>query len=81
VAESVKRKPLNVFLKIEDFVNADDDLATSGVPTDDGIIDALLQKKDSDEYTEETVPVKVLAIYSEAQDAAQTLMNCSENSG
>jgi hypothetical protein len=33
---------------IEDFVNADDDLATSGVPTDDDIINAVFQKEDSD---------------------------------
>jgi hypothetical protein len=47
---------------IEDFVNADDDLATSGVPTDD-IIDAVLLKEDSDEYIEETVPAKPLVTY------------------
>jgi hypothetical protein len=37
-------------------------LATSGVPTDDEIIDAVLQKEDNDqdseEYVEETVPAK-----------------------
>jgi hypothetical protein len=67
-------------LDIEDFVNADDDLATSGAPTDDDITDAVLQKEDSDEYTEETVPAKLLVTYSQAQDAVQTLMNFFENS-
>jgi hypothetical protein len=47
---------------IEDFANADDDLAASGVPTDVDIIDAVLQKEDSnqddDEYIEETGPAK-----------------------
>jgi hypothetical protein len=52
---------------IEDFVNADDDLATSGVPTDDDLTDSVLQKEnsdqDSDEYIEETVPEKPLVTY------------------
>jgi hypothetical protein len=69
---------------IEDFVNADDDLATSEVPTDDDIIDAVLQKEDSDqdsdEYIEETVPAKQLVTYSEAQDAVQMLMNFFKSS-
>jgi hypothetical protein len=47
---------------IKDFVNADDDLVTSGEPTDDDIIEAVLQKEDNDqdseEYVEETVPTK-----------------------
>jgi hypothetical protein len=60
---------------IEDFINTDVNLATSGVPTDDDIIDAVLQKEDSDEYSEETVPAKPLVTYSKAQDAVQMLMN------
>jgi hypothetical protein len=43
-------------------------LATSGVPTDDNIIDTALQKEDSDKvndkYTEEMVPAKLLVTYS-----------------
>jgi hypothetical protein len=54
-------------------------LATSGVPTDDNIIDAVLQKEDSDEYIEETVPAKPLVTYSQDQDAVQTLINFSEH--
>jgi hypothetical protein len=42
--------------------------------------DAVLQKKDGDEYIEETVPVKLLVTYSQALDALQTLMNFFENS-
>jgi hypothetical protein len=38
---------------IEDFVFADDDLATSAVPTGDDIIDAILQKEDSDQDGDE----------------------------
>jgi hypothetical protein len=54
-------------------------LATSGVPTDDDIIDTVLQKEDSnqdsDEYIEETVSAKPLVTYLQAQDAVQKLMN------
>jgi hypothetical protein len=57
------------------LVNADDYLATSGAPTDDNIIDAILQKEDSDQdsdkYIEETVPAKPLVTYSQTQDAVQ----------
>jgi hypothetical protein len=38
---------------IEDFVNADDDLATSAVPTGDDIIGAVLQKEDNDQDGDE----------------------------
>lgn len=38
---------------IDNFNKADDDLATSGVPTDDGVIDAVLQKEDSDKNSDE----------------------------
>jgi hypothetical protein len=58
-------------------------LATSGIPTDDDIIDAVLQEEDSDQnsdgYIEETVPTKLLVTYSQTQDAVQTIMNFFEN--
>jgi hypothetical protein len=51
-------------------------LATSGVPTDDDTIDAVLQKEGSDQVSgEETVPAKPLVTYSQAQDAVQTNIN------
>jgi hypothetical protein len=44
----------------------------------------VLQKgdndQDSDEYHEETLPIKPLVNYSQAQDAVQTLINFSEDS-
>jgi hypothetical protein len=50
-SEWLKQSEIKTFehvLDIEDFVNADDDLATSAEPTDNDIIDAVLQKEDSD---------------------------------
>jgi hypothetical protein len=59
-------------------------LAISGVSTDDNITDAVLQKGDreqgGDKYTEETVPMKPLVTYSQAQVAVQELTNFSEDS-
>jgi hypothetical protein len=58
-------------------------LPTSGVPTADDIISAVLQTEgsdqDIDEHTAETVPTKLLVTYSQAQDAVQILLNFSEN--
>lgn len=60
---------------IEDFVNADDELATCGVPTEDDIVKAILRKEDidqdTDEYIDEAVPWKPSVTCSEAQDACR----------
>jgi hypothetical protein len=48
---------------IKDVVKADDNLETSRVTTDDNIIDVVLQKEDSDECTEGTVPAKLQLIH------------------
>jgi hypothetical protein len=50
-----KIKTSEVIPDIEGCVKADDNLATSEVPTVDEIINAMLQKEESDEYIEEKV--------------------------
>jgi hypothetical protein len=86
-SEWLKQSEIKTFEHVadtDDFVNAGDDLATTGVPTDNYIIDAVLQKEGSDQdsngYIEESVPTKPLVTYSQAQDAVQTIMNSFENS-
>jgi hypothetical protein len=52
---------------VEDFINTDDDLATSGVPTCDDIIDKVLQKEgskqDSYDYIKETTHETISGLF------------------
>lgn len=54
---------------IDEFVHIDDDLTTSGIPTEEDIIDAVLNKEDSDEDDEEVVHTKPIVSYTQEQDA------------
>jgi hypothetical protein len=68
----------------DNFIHADDDLMTSGVPTESGIIETLLYKEDSDEdnveFVEDTISTKSVLTYSQAEDAVETLIEFFENS-
>jgi hypothetical protein len=59
------------------FIHADDDLMTSGIPAESDIIDTILNKEDSDENNVElikdTISTKSVPTYSQAQDAVETL--------
>jgi hypothetical protein len=50
---------------IDNFIHADDDLMTSGIPTESDIIETILNKEDSDEdnveFIEDTVSTKICA--------------------
>jgi hypothetical protein len=69
---------------IDNFIHADDDLMTSGIPTESDIIDTILNKEDSDEdnfeFVEDTISAKSVPTYSQAQDAVETLIEFLENS-
>jgi hypothetical protein len=69
---------------IDNFIHADDDLITSGIPTESGIIETILNKEDSDEdnveFVEDTISSKSVPTYSQAQDVVETLIEFVENS-
>jgi hypothetical protein len=48
--------------EIDNFTHADDDLMTSGIPTETDIIETILNKEDSDEdnveFVEDTISTK-----------------------
>jgi hypothetical protein len=52
---------------------------TSGIPTESDIIETILNKEDSDEdnveFIEDTVSIKSVPTYSQAQDAVETLID------
>jgi hypothetical protein len=58
---------------IDNFIHADDDLMTFGIPTE-----SILSKEDSDEdnveFVEDTVSTKSVPNYSQAQNAVETLI-------
>jgi hypothetical protein len=60
----------------DNFIHADDDLMTSGIPTESDIIDTILNKEDSDEdnveFVEDTISTKSVPTYSQAQGAGET---------
>jgi hypothetical protein len=64
---------------IENFIHADYDLMTSGIPTESDIIETILNKEDSDEdnveFVEDTISTKSVPTYSQAQDALETLID------
>jgi hypothetical protein len=68
----------------DNFIHADDDLMTSGIPTDSDIIETILNKEDSDEdnveFVEDTISTKSVPTYSQVQDAVETLIEFFENS-
>jgi hypothetical protein len=68
----------------DNFIHADDDLVTSGIPTENDIIETILNKKDCEEnnveFLEDTISTKSLPTYSQAQDAVETLIEFIENS-
>jgi hypothetical protein len=68
----------------DNFNHADDDLMTSGIPTESDIIETILNKEDSDEdnveFVEDTIPTKSEPTYSQAQDAVESLIEFFENS-
>jgi hypothetical protein len=61
---------------IDNFIHADDDLMTFGIPTESDIIETILNKEDSDEdnveFVEDTISTKSVPNYSQAQDAVET---------
>jgi hypothetical protein len=60
------------------FIHADDDLMTTGIPTENDIIETILNKEDSDEdnveFVEDIISTKSVPTYSQAQDAVETLI-------
>lgn len=65
---------------IEGFVKPNDDLAASRLPTDEHIIDSVLQKEDSGQDSDERIQCrnsapKLSGICSQAQGTVQTLKN------
>jgi hypothetical protein len=68
----------------DNFIHADDDLMTSGIPIESDIIETILNKEDSDEdnveFVEDTISTKSVPTYSQAQDAVETLIEFFENS-
>jgi hypothetical protein len=69
---------------IDNFIHADDDLMTSGIPTESDIIETILNKEDSDEdnveFVEDTISTKSVPTYSQAQDTMETLIRFFVNS-
>jgi hypothetical protein len=63
----------------DNLIHADDDLITSGIPTESDIIETTLSKEDSDEdnveFIEDTISTKSVPTYSQAQDAVGTLID------
>jgi hypothetical protein len=87
LSEWLKRNGITKFDHLSDtdnFIHADDDLMTSGIPTDSDIIETILNKEDSDEdsveFVEDTIFTKSIPTYSQAQDAVETLIEFFENS-
>jgi hypothetical protein len=68
----------------DNFVHADGDLMTYGIPTESDIIETILNKEDSDEenaeFVEDTISTKSMPTYSQARDAVETLLGFFENS-
>jgi hypothetical protein len=63
----------------DNSIHADDDLVTSGLPTECDIIETTLNKEDSDEdkveFVEDTISTKSVPTYSQDQDAVETLID------
>jgi hypothetical protein len=81
LSEWLKQKGITKFDHLTDtdnFIHADDDLMTSGIPTESDIIETILNKEDSDEdnveFVEDTICTKSVPTYSQAQDAVETLI-------
>jgi hypothetical protein len=79
--------PLSQWLKQNgnfNFIHADDDLMTSGIPTESDIIETILSKEDGDEdnveFIDDTISTKSMPTYSQAQDGVETLTEFFENS-
>jgi hypothetical protein len=51
---------------------------TSGIPTENDVIETILNKEDSDEdnveFVEDIISTKSVPTYSQAQDAVETLI-------
>jgi hypothetical protein len=62
----------------DNLIHADDDLMTSGIPTESDIMETILNKEDSDEdnveFAEDTISTKSVPTYSQAQDVVETLI-------
>jgi hypothetical protein len=79
LSEWLKQNGITKFDHLRDtdnFIHADDDLMTSGIPTESDIIETILNKVDSDEdnveFVEVTISTKSVPTYSQAQDAVET---------
>jgi hypothetical protein len=79
--------PLSQWLKQNgnfNFIHAEDDLMTSGIPTDSDIIETILSKEDGDEdnveFIDDTISTKSMPTYLQAQDGVETLTEFFEDS-
>jgi hypothetical protein len=86
LSERLKQNGITKFDHLSDiynFIHADHDLMTSGIPTENDIIETILNKEDSDEdnveFLDDTISTKSVPTYSQAQDAVETLIEFFEN--
>ena len=78
----VKTERINNFSHVEDlddFASIDEDLVTSGIPSEEDILQAVLQQEDSEDEDENVQEILPVVSYSQAQAALEILTQFSEN--
>ena len=82
LSQWLKLKRINNFSHVEDlddFASIDEDLVTSGIPSEEDILQAVLQQEDSEDEDENVQEILPVVSYSQAQAALEILTQFSEN--